>query len=133
VSRWSQAGGLLLAVLSSGCAGTSPSSAFPRAGERADVAAALLRMAPTRGVTNASGKPRAFLVVNRTGGTELVAVDVASGALLWRQRDEVGGRVVVARSAIAYARPDGTLVGRDLASGASLWQQPLASGRRRAG
>jgi len=124
---------LPLALLALGCAGNTPSSAFPRAGESAEVAAALARMSPERGPTNASGKPRAFLVVNGTSGPQIAAADLASGSVLWRQSDELGARIVVARSAVAYARPDGTLVGRDLASGALLWEHRLPGGRKRLG
>ena len=122
-----------LALLALGCAGTMQSSAFPRAGETADVAAALGRMTPARGVTNRSGQPRVFLVVNRTSGSEIVAADLATGGLLWRQPDQLGARIAVARAAVAYARPDGTLVGRDLASGALLWEHRLPGGRKRVG
>jgi outer membrane protein assembly factor BamB len=126
--------GLVLAALALwGCAGTTPSSAFPRAGESADVAAALARMTPSQGVANGSGQPRVFLTVNRTSGPEIVAADLATGAVLWRQSDELGARIAVARSAIAYARPDGTLVGRDVASGALLWEHRLPAGRMRVG
>jgi outer membrane protein assembly factor BamB len=111
----------------------TPSSAFPRAGDKVDVAAALAQMKPGRGVSNGSGQPRAFLAVNRSGGSEILGVDLAGGAVLWRQRDELGTRIAVARSAIAYARPDGTLVGRDVGSGALLWEHALPAGRRRLG
>jgi outer membrane protein assembly factor BamB len=106
------------------------SSAFPRAGEAADVAAALARMAPERGVANGSGQPRAFLVVNGTGGGQIVAADLASGAVLWRQPDQVGGRIAVARVALAYARPGGTLVGRDSVSGGLVWEHRLGTRQR---
>jgi outer membrane protein assembly factor BamB len=122
-----------LAALSAlGCAGTTPSSAFPRAGEASDVAAALARMSPEQGPTNGSGQPRVFLAVNRPGGSEIVAADLATGAVLWRQSDQLGGRIAVARSAVAYARPDGTLVGRDVGSGALLWEH-RPGGRQRVG
>jgi outer membrane protein assembly factor BamB len=123
---------LALAALALGCAGTTPSSAFPRAGEAGDVSAALARMTPARGVVNQSGQPRVFLVVNRTSGSEIVGADLATGAVLWRQSDALGSRIAVARSAIAYARPDGTLVGRDLGTGALLWEHRLG-GRKRVG
>jgi outer membrane protein assembly factor BamB len=122
---------LCLAVL--GCAGPTASSAFPRAGEAADVSAALGRMNPGAGVANGSGQPRVFLVVNRTSGPEIVAADLATGKVLWRQSDELGARIAVARSAIAYARPDGTLVARDVGSGAVLWEHRLPAGRKRLG
>lgn len=123
----------LAALVLLGCAGNTPSSAFPRAGDKADVAAALEGMGPVRGVNNGSGRPRVFMAVNRSGGGEILGVDLAGGSVLWRQRDELGARIVVARSAIAYARPDGTLVGRDIDSGARLWEHRLPGGRRRLG
>src|SRR5205814_2301737 len=67
------------------------------------------------------------------GGAQIVAVDLGTGSTLWRQSDAVGARLVVARSAVVYARPDGTLVGRDGESGRPLWDRTLPSGRRRLG
>ena len=126
-----RAAGLALFVL--GCAGTTPSSAVPRAGEKGDVAAALGRMVPEPGVANGTGQPRAFLVVNGAHGPEIVGADLATGRVLWRQSDELGARIAVARAAVAYARPDGTLVARDLSSGALLWEHGLSGGRKRVG
>lgn len=121
------------AAAQAGCAGKTASSAFPRAGETSDVSAALARMAPSRGVQNGSGRPRVYLVASRTGGSEVVGADLATGNALWNQRDELGARIAVARAAVVYARPDGTLVARDPESGSLLWERRLSSGRRRLG
>jgi outer membrane protein assembly factor BamB len=116
------------------CADTSASSAFKRAGEPADVGMALGRQDhKARGVANASGRPRIFLATSGSGGDQIVAADLGSGTVLWRQTDGLAARVVVARSAVVYARPDGTLVGRDNDSGRQLWTRPLPAGRQRVG
>jgi outer membrane protein assembly factor BamB len=123
------------AVLSASCADTSSATAaFHRAGEAADVKAALQRLDRRgTGVANGSGKPRAFLVASGSGGPELIAADLTGPSVLWSQKDAVGARLAVARSAVIYARPDGTLVGRDGESGRALWERPLPAGRRRVG
>jgi outer membrane protein assembly factor BamB len=124
---------VLVALAATGCADTSASSAFQRAGDPGEVKAALARMGRSGGVVNSSGKPRLILATAGTGGNEIAAVDLASGAVLWRQRDSLATRAVVSRAAVIYARPDGTLVGRDGASGRRLWDHPLPAGRRRIG
>jgi outer membrane protein assembly factor BamB len=123
---------VLLGALA-GCAGTTPSSAFPRAGDQGDVAAALAQMESVPGVANGSGRPRLFLVTTRTSGSELAAVDLATGNVLWSQRDDLGGRMVVARKAVVYTRPGGVLLARDVAGGGVLWERPLPAGKRRLG
>jgi outer membrane protein assembly factor BamB len=116
------------------CADTSASSAFKRAGDPGEVKAALGRLdRGGRGVMNASGRPRVFMVTAGSGGPQIVAVDLTSGSVLWRQADAVGARIAVARPAVVYARPDGTLVGREGDSGRKLWERALPAGRRRIG
>jgi outer membrane protein assembly factor BamB len=123
----------LLALLVAGCADTSAVSAFRRAGEPADVTAALSHAhGAAPGVTNASGRPRVYLVT-AAPGSQIIAADLESGAQVWRQADSVGSRIAVARSGVVYARPDGTLVAREGASGRVLWTRDLPSGRKRSG
>jgi outer membrane protein assembly factor BamB len=125
---------VLAALLAAGCADTSASSAFQRAGDPGEVGAALGKVrSAERGVANGSGKPRVFLATTGSDGAHLVAVDLGTGAPIWRQADALGMRLVVARPAVVYARPDGTLVGRDGESGRRLWDRSLPAGRRRIG
>src|SRR5204862_5825541 len=79
-----------------GCADTSASSAFKRAGEAGDVKAALARVDHRAGgVANGSGQPRLFLAMAGTGGSQIVAADLKSGAVLRREADNLAARMVV--------------------------------------
>lgn len=113
-----------------GCAATSATSSFPRAGEPGDVAAALARAgAPRAGVVNATGRPMVFA----TGGGRVVAYDLQGERAAWTHADEPGQRIAVSGPTIAYARKDGTLVARDPADGRVRWEARLPGGRRRIG
>src|SRR6266540_812439 len=107
-----------------GCA-VSP---FKRAGNPADVAAALARTpAPPAKPANAGNKNLVFLALEGTGGPRLCAYDLGAGQVLWTQATEVTTRVAVGASVVVHgAKPalgDGSaVVGRDMNGGAVLWQ-----------
>lgn len=122
----------LWVLLVVGCA-TSGTTAFKRAGESADVGAALARMRPATGVANETGRPLAFIVSGGTAGKRVLAFDVEARAVLWDVEDEVTARIAVGGPMIVYARGDNALVARDVKKGTVLWWRALAGGARRIG
>ena len=127
-------GALVVAVLLLGCA-TSP---FRRAGNPADVSAALARArTPAAKPANASKQHLAFLVLSGTEGPRLAAYDLGASRLVWTQRADVTTRVAVGATVIVHGtKPAGgdsanaIVTGRDIGSGAVLWQHVLAGNER---
>ncbi|HVR63449.1 MAG TPA: PQQ-binding-like beta-propeller repeat protein [Polyangia bacterium] len=117
-------------VLGAGCATTGESA--DRAGNAADVAAALARARPVPpGPVNGTGHAMAFLVLGGSDGARLAAFDLTTRSTLWTRPAEIGGRVEVGADAIVHAgRGGASLVGRDLGSGAVLWQRAFDPGER---
>ena len=63
-----------------------------------------------------------------TGG--IVALDLATGAQVWRTPAHARGGVAVAGSVVIVAQIDGSVLGLDLMSGMVLWTTPLGEGIR---
>jgi outer membrane protein assembly factor BamB len=125
---------IALACLAAGCA-VSP---FQRAGNAADVGAALARSRPpAEKPTNAAGRNLAVLVLEGTGGPRLAAYDLGAARLLWTQPAEVTTRAAVGASIVVHGtKPAGAdqgnaiVTGRDLGGGQVLWQYALAGNER---
>jgi outer membrane protein assembly factor BamB len=127
------AGVILAATL--GCA----RSPFQRAGNPADVAAALARSRPPSGKpANAAGQNLAFLVLEGTGGPRLGAYDLGASRLLWTQPAQVTTRIAVGATVFVHGtQPAGAdaaasaiVTARDIGTGAVLWQHVLGAKER---
>jgi outer membrane protein assembly factor BamB len=124
----------LVLAAAAGCA----ESPFKRAGNPADVGAALARARPPTGKpANAAGKSLAFLVLEGTGGPRLAAFDLDAGRVVWTQPADVTTRVAVGATAIVHGtKPAGgdaanaIITGRDIGDGRALWQYPLSGNER---
>ena len=134
--RWATLAAAGAAVVGLACAvPVNPLSSSTRGGDPALVRAALARAGQGEtGPTNKLGRALAFVVARAPGGApELLAYDLEGKNLVWRQRAEVAGRVVVARDVLVHADRSGSLVARDVASGAVRWQKTLGSAFTRLG
>jgi outer membrane protein assembly factor BamB len=126
--------GVLLAA-SLGC-GHSP---FQRAGNPADVGAALARSRPASDKpANAAGQNLAFLVLEGTAGPRLGAYDLGASRLLWTQPALVTSRIAVGATVVVHGtQPAGAdaaasaiVTSRDIGTGAVLWQHVLSAKER---
>ena len=123
-----------LAVAGVGCA----ESPFKRAGNPADVAAALGRgQAPAAKPANAAGRNLVFLVLEGTGGPRLAAYDLGATKLLWTQAGEVTTRVAVGGGVLVHGtkpaagdKSSAIVTGRDVGSGAAVWQHAVPANER---
>jgi outer membrane protein assembly factor BamB len=109
-----------------GCA----TSAYQRAGNSDDVAAALARGgAAADRPANAVGRPLAFLALGGVKGPRLCAYDLALGRVLWTQPADLKGRVEVGADIVVYGSAD-AVVARDIANGAERWHHAIAKDER---
>lgn len=91
---------------------------------------------PGSGPRNITGRPMAFVVTAGGPGAvraELIAFDLKSSRVLWRQPAEVAGRVAVGRSVVVYSERGGALVARDVRTGTVSWRKPLDAAWQRIG
>ena len=121
-----------LAAALPACA-TSP---YKRAGNPAEVAAALARSQPPA----AAGRSLVFLVLGGAAGPRIAAYDLSAARVVWTQPGDVTTRIAVGHDVIVHGgkAPGATegsalIVARDIGNGAVLWQHPLAGDERLAG
>ena len=99
VTGWALGAGLLAAALAVGCA----QSPFRRAGNPAEVGAALARSQPQAfKPANAAGQSLAYLVLEGTAGPRVGAYNLGGKRLLWTQPDEVTTRIAAGATVIVH-------------------------------
>jgi outer membrane protein assembly factor BamB len=123
---------IALAAALPACA-TSP---YKRAGNPAEVAAALARSQPPA----AAGRSLVFLVLGGAAGPRIAAYDLSAARVVWTQPGDVTTRIAVGHDVIIHGgkapgatEGSGLIVARDIGNGAVLWQHPLAGDERLAG